>query len=96
MTIISSVYWSAGDWRKTDDPFTQILPPYGFDLFAHTRNGKSDYLFCDGHVKMMRFRDTLDPKSLWISGSANLTERLVASHEASVRRTLDNLPPDWR
>lgn len=73
-------------WNIAEEGFKAINPPYGSFIFTYSpKDGRTNWLFCDGRVKSLRLRDTLEPYSLWFDNP-----------ERRVYYPVENLPPAWR
>ncbi len=91
------------DKETLNEDLQSYLPPYGNVVFAHdTRYGRANWLFCDGHVKMLRVVQTLLPRSLWHSESMR-GQRIVAGPSIPMdytdwqaREAIKSLPDSWK
>jgi prepilin-type N-terminal cleavage/methylation domain-containing protein/prepilin-type processing-associated H-X9-DG protein len=65
---IEDLMWASLPPERMEDEPKEILPPYGNDIFVHyPDDGRTNWLFCDGHVKMLRVVQTLKPEPLWFA-----------------------------
>lgn len=72
------------------DYYMNLRPPYGFNNFAHTADGRSNWLFCDGSVRFLRLKNTLVPRQMWYYPGAETDMQSVADQIAA------GLPRAWR
>lgn len=86
------------DWDKTTVEEQELRPPYGSFYFAHYANGKSNWLFCDGHVKPLRVKDTLVPRNIWIDPGFQVywSDHYQTTFQQQCDRAALQLPPRWR
>jgi prepilin-type N-terminal cleavage/methylation domain-containing protein/prepilin-type processing-associated H-X9-DG protein len=70
-------------------------PPLGNVVFVHYPNdGRTNWLFCDGHVKQLRVVQTLKPETLWIPVPADIWDE--GFRNALTEDALRSLPGNWR
>jgi prepilin-type N-terminal cleavage/methylation domain-containing protein/prepilin-type processing-associated H-X9-DG protein len=82
---------------KVPEHFLGTLPPYGSPFFAHYSNGSSNWLFCDGSVRLMRVKDTLAPRNLWYNPDMKGEwGEFVRQYQADADREARVLPYPWR
>ena len=78
-----------GEFKEVE---SHLKPPYGFSLFTHTGEGRANWLFSDGSLRALRFRDTLVPRQMWADD--DYLEN--ADPQAYARDFVAHLPPRWR
>jgi prepilin-type N-terminal cleavage/methylation domain-containing protein/prepilin-type processing-associated H-X9-DG protein len=71
ITGVRDLMWSGNPYNPDDSSLQSVreqMPPYGNDVFVHyPDDGRTNWLFCDGHVKMLRVVQTLKPEPLWFA-----------------------------
>lgn len=89
------------NYQKADENHLQLQPPYGSSFFAHSDDGRANWLFCDGSVRFMRLRDTLIPRNLWLDpGFTGYSSSTAPDYRKTTQDRADqislHLPPKWR
>jgi prepilin-type N-terminal cleavage/methylation domain-containing protein/prepilin-type processing-associated H-X9-DG protein len=96
---INDLMWSVTPYSPNDPKYSQTreqMPPYGNAVFTHyTRDGRTNWLFCDGHVKSLRVIQTLKPQPLWFLKTPE-DEGEQRSRDQQVQRVIETLPFNWR
>lgn len=75
-----------------------MLPPYGSTYFPHYPDGRSNWLFSDGSLRMMRLIQTLQPRQHWTDPSfTRIGGMSVSLHtQSGADHLAELLPPKWK
>ncbi|HEY3280738.1 MAG TPA: type II secretion system protein [Armatimonadota bacterium] len=82
---------------EVDDHMRWLQPPYASAVFTHSSSGQASWLFCDGSLRYLRIRDTLQPRSLWFDANlAGGDGRALQSLQHQADLVVSRLPSRWR
>jgi prepilin-type processing-associated H-X9-DG protein len=81
--------------EKYEDITREDLPPQGNEVFVHyPSDGRTNWLFCDGHVKLLRVVQTIKPEPLWFPAPSTMWDE--SKRNNIVDQIFRTLPPEWR
>jgi hypothetical protein len=80
--------------NKPTDNALYLQPPYGYEIFTHTSDGRANWLFCDDSVRSLRFARTLLPHLMWLDLDDSPASQSYSSQYGGQIAAM--LPPRWR
>jgi prepilin-type processing-associated H-X9-DG protein len=93
---VPPIYSKTGSEELKEETLA-YLPPYGSCLFAHyPSRGASNWLFCDGSVRMVPVKETLVPQQMWFNPNPNRFPVGLREYSNRANSIYNDLPPPWK